>query len=350
VARAIKESPALIALARRDPQLFLELETNYFKNKAGRSQAGSDVEDSFVRSLMGRARSKSAKNAQRAATAQEILKLLAPFLPEIADFRIGLSAAMRAERGPADLATTRLANMPDFDFEGRVPLLAEDGLVPGMRVDHYAFGRGTVLRVEGDRVDISFSSLGHETVHQIQLSDRDTFRARNRADEAVPVVPFRSADEQQASQKQINTIRASEHLPPYAENSEAGTVSIARAGNIEGVGTNSTLAARTVHMTHDERAELMTLMRRIGLDPTNTTRDPRFVHHAELASLFDLRSELRRSGRPMPEVVELFVDRDTCNSCAQNLSLVASYLGVAELRIYTRGQAAGSPPLIIRAR
>jgi hypothetical protein len=207
------------------------------------------------------------------------------------------------------------------------------------------------VRVDGDHVDISFSSFGQDQTHRIRLSDLDTFPAWNRTDaSAVPVVPFRDADQQHAAQAQIDSIRTAERLPPYAEASSAGTVSIARGAGAEAVGTNSTLAARTVTTTHAERGELVALMRKIGLDPFNTTRDPRFVHHAELASLLELRAELRRTGRPMPEVVELFVDRDTCHSCTQNLSLVAAYLGVAELRIYTRGQPAGSEPLIVRAR
>jgi hypothetical protein len=351
MARAVQESPILAALAARNPQLFQELEAKYFHRKPTRSQAGRDVELSFMKSLEGTARSTSPKTAARAAAARAILDELQPLRSRIGDFRVGLEAALISERGAGELAPSRFANMPDADFEGRVPIIKGDPLEPGTRVDHYHYGRGTVVRVDGDHVDISFSSFGQDQTHRIRLSDLDTFPAWNRTDaSAVPVVPFRDADQQHAAQAQIDSIRTAERLPPYAEASSAGTVSIARGAGAEAVGTNSTLAARTVTTTHAERGELVALMRKIGLDPFNTTRDPRFVHHAELASLLELRAELRRTGRPMPEVVELFVDRDTCHSCTQNLSLVAAYLGVAELRIYTRGQPAGSEPLIVRAR
>jgi hypothetical protein len=185
----------------------------------------------------------------------------------------------------------------------------------------------------------------------VKLSELDTFPALNTSGEKVPeVVPLRNAVEQQAAQQDIDAYRKQESLLPYAEKSEHGTVSIARAAGEEGVGTNSTMSARTVNLTHEERADLLAMFKQLGIDWQNTTRDPRFVHHAELASLIELRSDLRKNGKPMPEVVELFVDRDTCDSCCNNLSVIAAYLGIPELRIYTRNQPAGSPPLIIRAR
>jgi hypothetical protein len=345
--RAVDHSPALALLAARDPALFAEIATKYLKqNKA--AEAGADAESFFLKTMRAKAKLKSAKNAGIAANAAALVAEMEPMRGGIGDFRGGLAAAIRDVRGPEDLSDSRSVNRREQNFEGRVPLIGEDGLTPGARVDHYEYGRSTVVKVDGDSVTLLTHAGREETIN---LSDLDTFPALNTNGEEVPkTVPLRDEKEQKAAQDDIDRFRKDESLPEFADESEAGTVSIARAMGEQGVGTNSTLAARTVNLTHEERGELLLLFKKLGLDPQDTSRDPRFVHHGELASLVELRSELRKSGKPMPEVVELFVDRDTCDSCKKNLSIVAAFLGIPELRVYTRGQAAGSRPLIIRAR
>jgi hypothetical protein len=150
-------------------------------------------------------------------------------------------------------------------------------------------------------------------------------------------------------QSRIDDVRADAKVLPFSNATEAGTISIARGAGVEAIGSNSTLAAWTVTLSHAERNAMAGLMAKMGIDAADTLHDPRFSHHAELASLFELRAELQKAGRPMPEVVELFVDRATCDSCRENLDLVAAYLGIAELRIYTRRNV-GQRPTIIRAR
>ncbi len=348
--RAVAHSPALAVLAARDPQLFAAIAAKYFK-KFNVAEAGADAETFFFQKLKDQSELKSPKNAGRAANAASLLAAMEPMRGlEIGDFRSGLTAAVAHLRGPQDVTGSPFDNRVDTDFESRKPLGKDDAIVPGMRVDNSVSGRGTVMKVDGDVIRILLDAPGAGEV-EVSLSALNTFAARNLSGERDPqVVPLRDKDHQDSAQKDIDRYRREESLPAYVEATEAGTVSIARAAGAEGVGTNSTLAARTVNLTHQERTDLLGLLKALGLDPNATTNDPRFVHHAEIASLIELRGELRKAGKPMPEVVELFVDRATCESCGPNLSLVAAYLGIPELRIYTRGQAAGSPPLIIRAR
>ncbi|MFM2409981.1 MAG: hypothetical protein RL481_809, partial [Pseudomonadota bacterium] len=351
--KAIAESPFLHSLAISHPQILADFETRYFRNNANRSASGDEVETALINTARALANFSTDANIQ--ALGRAILDLHDQRSPAVLSYRDALELAINVARaeiagGPSIQRGLALPALPK-DFTDRVPI-SNATSKPGMIVDHPVHGRGTIVAVGSDHVDVIFPGLGKNPAPtRLNFAQGEVFPARNPgAATDLPVVPILNPTQRQQGQADIDHIRTQEGFGNYERKAEAGTVSIARAGNFEAVGTNSTMAAKSATLSHNERADLLRMMVAMGLDPHSTTNDPRFVHHAELASLVNLRAAIREAGGTMPTVVDLHVDRATCNSCLKNLSLVAAYLGIEELRVYTRGNMGDGAPLIVRGR
>ncbi|HEY1606387.1 MAG TPA: hypothetical protein VGF77_12410 [Allosphingosinicella sp.] len=271
-----------------------------------------------------------------------------------ATYRDALGPAVEAVRllskGQVDLSRPPLVNWPMSNFEGLVPYHPDDNIVPGTRIDHVDYGRGTIIGVSNGIARISFdSNVTPGTLHEIPLADLSLFHARNgKTDQPVPVTPILDEPRQNAFQGKIDDYRQQKGLPGYAQNvGSSGTVSICRAGDQEFYGTNINLSSALQHFTPQERDILLPLLRAAGISLVeHANSELVFQTHAEAASLLEARQKLGSGG--MPEVVELFVDRPTCWDCSANLSRLAEYLGIRELRIYYRNQS--DSPMIVKGR
>ena len=353
-AKAVKESPFLASIAKTNPEILQDFEATFFKRDKNRVAPARDVQASLLASKGKLA--KSSNDAKIKDAAQLVLDRGDKEIPKRLDYRDALEQAILVARkevvtGPTIVAEIPVSPLPKV-FDNRTPLSAATDTEPGMIIDHPVHGRGTVTAVHADHVDVVFPGVGKLPQNeQLAYADGQIFPARNvGSDKDLEVVPILDSSARQKGQAEIDQVRKDEGFGPYLKKAEAGTVCIARAGKHKSIGTNSTMSAKSATLHLDERAHLLKLMVAMGLDPHSTTKDPRFLHHAELASLINLRAQIKESGGVMPTVVEMHVDRVTCNSCLKNLSLVAAYLGIEELRVYTRGNMGNGPPLILRAR
>ena len=101
-------------------------------------------------------------------------------------------------------------------------------------------------------------------------------------------------------------------------------------------------------MTSADRAAMLAILQHLGLASTSPADANKRQHftHAEFEALYLAHRELGT----FPDVVELFVDRTTCESCKGNLDAVAAYFGIKELRVYHYEQERGWGPDIYRPR
>ncbi len=336
MARAVRESPAVAHLARTDPALFAQIETSYFRKDPARSQAGADVERSFMASLR-----------QRGAECKGHVDRPDRAAPRYYRARPGGGSGERAIARPDSFGSDRSASTPNNHFDGCIPILGSDNPQPGARIDHEVLGRGTILSVNGDQAEILFDGRGGgnhrwssqneawETTHssfteRIDLRKLGNLRRPQRPDRRARPrrpVPFagRAADRtgparplpQRRTPARLRLRRADRHCLAGAGGRHRGIRHQLDAGRAHGDALGP------------ERAELQALITRMGGD----IKDPQFVHHAELASLFQLRAELRRRGQHQcPKWSSCSSIGRPARAAATTFMLVAQYLGIPELR------------------
>ncbi|MDT8760242.1 hypothetical protein MZO42_16195 [Sphingomonas psychrotolerans] len=248
----------------------------------------------------------------------------------------GIGQGMADEIGyaPGDrVASGDVPYGPHFNpFDpSRTPLKPGDAMVPGMRVDHPVNGRGTLIEVHGGIAVIRYDGLPDARVltplaHGMVFPARDLMGGGD-----VPVVPLLSGGPLDTEMARITQFRDENDLPEYDRGSKTGTVAVARVGDDHFYGTNSTMPTERTTMTAADIQAMRAIMHALGFaDPTASQNTQQHFTHAEFAALY--AASLRRG--TMPEVVELFVDRDTCESCQNHLDRLAGYFGIKELRVY----------------
>nr|WP_294815337.1 hypothetical protein [uncultured Sphingomonas sp.] len=222
---------------------------------------------------------------------------------------------------------------PHFDpFDpSRTPLKPGDALVPGMRVDHPINGRGTLIEVHGGIAVIRYDGLPDARV-LTPLEGGMVFPARHLMGGGdVPLVPLLSGGPLDTEMARITQFRDENDLPEYVRGDKTGTVAVAHVGDDHFYGTNSGMPTERTTMTAADIQAMRAIMHALGFaDPTASQNTQQHFTHAEFAALY--AASLRRG--TMPEVVELFVDRDTCESCQNHLDRLAGYFGIKELRVY----------------
>ncbi|WBY06441.1 hypothetical protein PIB19_12625 [Sphingomonas sp. 7/4-4] len=147
----------------------------------------------------------------------------------------------------------------------------------------------------------------------------------------VPLVPLLSGGPLDTEMARITQFRDENDLPEYVRGDKTGTVAVAHVGDDHFYGTNSGMPTERTTMTAADIQAMRAIMHALGFaDPTASQNTQQHFTHAEFAALY--AASLRRG--TMPEVVELFVDRDTCESCQNHLDRLAGYFGIKELRVY----------------
>ncbi|MBV9931284.1 MAG: hypothetical protein JO013_10105 [Alphaproteobacteria bacterium] len=328
LSRWVQESAALQWLHSRDPALFLKFHEDFV---ALDSQAGGRNRARFFTSYVV---------ARLSRTHHPLFEHLGILKLDDAVVRMAVRThQLQSQTDP--VAPAAPGKLRPNSHSG--PKVTDPATVePGMRVDHPTAGRGTVKAVSKDGVArIRLDPPNPRTI-RVDIETGQLRAAREpdaRFDKEPPV--HRNKSEQQAEFAEIANYRKEAAYPKFVRNdSETGTVARLSLRGETFYGTNSTLDPGVYSLPKGTRRELLEQIRKsAGLKAKNLAQ-AQFVSHAEAEALIQA---YRRFGA-LPEVVELFVDRQTCPSCSRELIRLARMLGIKELRIYYPGQS--NPPLV----
>lgn len=233
------------------------------------------------------------------------------------------------------------------------PIQPTEQLELGTRVIHPDYGEGTVVAVTNGLAEVKFTSSNPAKAIPtfVPLEFGTLFRLRDpMTGGELPVIPIRVDGELQSEFQRLRDYRVEQGVGPYiGGKGDTGTVAVARVGDEHFAGTNSTMKLKDgPTMTSADRAAMLAILQHLGLASTSPADANKRQHftHAEFEALYLAHRELGT----FPDVVELFVDRTTCESCKGNLDAVAAYFGIKELRVYHYEQERGWGPDIYRPR
>jgi hypothetical protein len=225
----------------------------------------------------------------------------------------------------------------------RVVLLGAD-LQPGMRIDHPQQGRGTVAAIAGDVAQVVFDAKPNQPPEPVPVAGAGMIHAADPDSRFGDPPPFRTTSEVNARLDEIAQFRKDARLPEFSQDATTGTAAAVLLGGEVFHGTNSGLDAPNYSLSIEARRIMFDqLVKQFGLQvPDGAFQNAQFLGHAEAEAMLLAYQHFGR----LPEVVEIYADRTTCNDCSTNLILLARMLGVRELRVYYRNQS--DPPLIRR--
>ena len=294
----------------------------------------------------------SLRGSKHDTTLKPLAAQLAQLTGGAGDYNTGLEAGVAVARqltgGTLDLTPSSHQHPNMTKFDDKVAYDAAATIDPGTRIEHPVRGRGTFVSSENGVAKISFDTNPQPNNFEL-VPVAELFEARRgTTDQPVEPVPLRSVEEQNTYQNKIDKHRTDNDLAAFDPNTKSGTIAIAKVGDREFIGNNSTMDTALASMSVSERRAFRQVLADLGGGPESIKQKGEFLDHAELAALVQARHEV--GADKMPEVVELFVDRSACGDCRANLHLLARWLGVRELRIYYRNQVTPPPPLIIKAK
>lgn len=254
--------------------------------------------------------------------------------------------AARLLRKTPQGATYRPA-APDPEAGPRaLPRAVQQGsdLQPGARIDHPTLGRGTVVEVNGDAAHIAFDATPGQPELAIPIVGANIVHATEPDSRFGDAPHFRQKTEIESRLDDIARFREQAGLPVVKKDATTGTAAAVLLGGEVFHGTNSGLDPPSYSALLETRHALFArLVSEFGLKVTdNAFQNAQFLGHAEAEAMLLAYAHFGR----LPEVLEIYADRTTCNDCSTNLILLARMLGVRELRVYYRNQT--DPPLIRR--
>jgi hypothetical protein len=327
-----RESPVLLVFALKDPA---RLQTLYDRYIAKNTDASAFVSLEFERHVLGKERKGDA------ALYAELRSLRTSYPGED---RALAEMATRLDPQGKDYRKPQTPAPPLSDEVPPARPLAADKVVKGLRVDHAEFGRGTVQGVEGGTVTIHFDKDAPEATTSLPHGD-DLLSMAGDPDPRFGDAPaFRSADKIKEEIDKLMDFRATALLPDFAQDADAGTVARITLGGEEFHGTSAGLDPPNYSLRNERRQKIYKeLIAKFGLKDTGpTSQDAMFLGHAEAEAMLLAYDHFGR----LPEVLEIYVDRSTCNDCRNNMMRLAKMLGVKELRVYYLNQT--NPPLVRR--
>ncbi len=315
VNRWLNQSAVLRFLQTSDPALFA---TMLQKFGAGPGKGGKYRADKFEAYVLRAVRSKAFREAVP----------LLHYNLELVD-RHGAVARM-ADPDHLDPASWPTAVSPPITPEAIGPPITDPAQVRrGLRVDHSDGRRGTVMKIENGEAHIHFDGNPDKVLHVIPVAQGGL----NQSHEPNPQFgdPPEIRDPAYAAKRydELAAQRKAAGYPPYRENGP-GTAAMVQLNGETFHGTNSKLDPGNYALPIEARRRLVDRLREeFGLAAKHLG-EAEFVSHAEAEAL--LRA-FEHFGS-LPEVVEIYVDRETCDSCQGDLNRIARMLGVKELRIY----------------
>jgi hypothetical protein len=225
----------------------------------------------------------------------------------------------------------------------RVVLLGSD-LQPGGRIDHPQLGRGTVTAIDGDMAHVVWDATPALPAQPVPVAGAGMIHATEPDSRFGNAPPFRTPQQVNDTLDEIVRFRRDAQLPEFAQDATTGTAAAVMLGGEVFHGTNSGLdPANYSQAVEARRALFERLVSQFGLQVDGGLfQNAQFLGHAEAEAMLLAYQHFGR----LPEVLEIYADRTTCNDCSQNLIVLARMLGVRELRVYYRNQS--DPPLIRR--
>jgi hypothetical protein len=222
------------------------------------------------------------------------------------------------------------------------PITDPAAVRPGLRVDHANGNRGTVVEVVGGVAHVHFDGEPDTTVHQVPIAGGELNRSLEPNALFGDPPEIRDPIFAKARLDEVRDHRVAAGLPPYGKTS-GGTAAMVQINGKSFHGTNSRLDPGNYSLPKEARRRLFDHLKdKFGLKAAHLG-DAQFISHAEGEAL--LRAFLEFGS--LPEVVEIYVDRETCDFCEKDLSRIARMLGVKELRIYQLDTTKPNP-LIMR--
>ena len=215
---------------------------------------------------------------------------------------------------------------------------------PGLRVDHASGRRGTVVKIENGEAHIHFDGDPDGTLHVIPVVQGGLNQSHEPNPQFGDPPEIRDTGYTTQRHDELAAHRKASGHPPYSKSGAgAGTAAMVQLNGKTFHGANSTLDPGNYALPVEARRRLVNRLReQFGLAAKHPG-EAEFVSHAEAEAL--LRA-FEHFGS-LPEVVEIYVDRETCDSCNPDLKRIAAMLGVKELRVYQMDTTKPNP-LILR--
>lgn len=210
------------------------------------------------------------------------------------------------------------------------PVVADPGQVPpGLRVDHVSGRRGTVIKVENGVAQVHFDGEPDDQLHPVAIAAGGLRRSHDPNPKFGDPPPFRDEADAAKGYAGLAAHRTKAGYQPYRRSGD-DTVAMVQLNGKSFHGTNSRLDPSNYALPVEARRRLFDRLKaEFGLIAANLG-EAKFISHAEGEALIRAFAHFGE----LPEVVEIYVDRETCKSCAGNLQRIAQLLGVKELRIY----------------
>lgn len=210
------------------------------------------------------------------------------------------------------------------------PVVADPGQVPpGLRVDHVGGRRGTVIKVENGIAQVHFDGDPDDQLHPVAIAAGGLRRSHDPNPKFGDPPPFRDEADAAKGYAGLAAHRTKAGYQPYRRSGD-DTVAMVQLNGKSFHGTNSRLDPSNYALPVEARRRLFDRLKaEFGLVAANLG-EAKFISHAEGEALIRAFAHFGE----LPEVVEIYVDRETCKSCAGNLQRIAQLLGVKELRIY----------------
>lgn len=198
------------------------------------------------------------------------------------------------------------------------------------------------MKVENGEAHIHFDGDPDDLLHPILIADGGL----NQSHEPNPQFgdPPEVRDAQYAKDRfdELADHRTTAGYPVYRENAP-GTVAMVQLNGKTFHGISSGLDPANYSLPVEARRRLVERLRdKFGLTAKHLG-EAEFVSHAEAEALLRAFDHFGA----LPEVVEIYVDRETCDPCEADLKRIARMLGVKELRIY-QFDTHKANPLIMR--
>ena len=326
------ESPVLLLFAMRDPVRLEQLFTRFVAKNSGASLTSLE----FERHVLTKERKGDA------ALYVDLRTVKADRPGE--DRARSLMVTRQQTQGFTYRAPEAAEPLPPPGTQPHRPIETPDQLAKGLRVDHPQHGRGTVESVVNGVAHIHFDSDPPGVQRQVAHADDKLSRAADPDPRFGDPPPHRDNKHIQDEIDEIMDFRSSALLPEFSQDADTGTVARIVLGGEVFHGTSAGLDPPNYSLRNKRRQEIFDRLRtEFGLKvPDDLSQNAMFLGHAEAEAMLLAYDHFGR----LPEVLEIYVDRSTCNDCRNNMVLLARMLGVKEVRVYYRNQT--NPPLVRR--
>ncbi|MCU0447689.1 MAG: deaminase [Microscillaceae bacterium] len=294
-------------------------------------------------------------SARIRAIIEQIQGTVSDAIDRVIDWIIAQAGRLLGRTSPDDSGANRAENEQNPEQQSRI----EDGINAVYTQERQFLDSGRITAQEAQQVATNVREQ-HPIFRAIRVVDgNDSWdyeydagqRNRGRIDTTIARNDAEAQAIQRASKEQdeIDKFRHDNELPEYEQKmAESGTVAHLTLEGEKFFGTNSGLK-QTYSLSIEERRSIFEQMIKNGRLKDSITgkqlknlSEAQFLSHAEAEVLI----KAKKSGLPLPNELNLYVDRPTCPNCSQFLGDLLSELHISQLNIYWRN-AKNSPKVIL---